>query len=123
MEDIRFDAWTRRRFGLAAGGMLAALAGLGAVEETAAKHHHKKRCRKRQQTCSAKRTCCNKDGGISCEPVPARLDCKAVAGSSCCGQPGASCSGKCDCCGDLACVVKVPTTGKAGKTVGKCREF
>jgi hypothetical protein len=108
---------------VAAGGLLAVAAGLGADQETAAKHHHKTRCRKRQQSCNAKKRCCNKDGNISCEPVPARLGCEAVSGSSCCGQPGASCTDECDCCDDLACVVKVPTTGTTGKTVGKCRRF
>lgn len=37
MEPARFDRWTRRRFGLAAGGLVALLPGLGRMVEGDAK--------------------------------------------------------------------------------------
>jgi N-acetylglucosamine-6-sulfatase len=40
MEGSRFDAWTRRRFGLTTGGTLATLFGLRRLDEAGAKHHH-----------------------------------------------------------------------------------
>ena len=45
MDGSRFDGWTRRRFGLAAGGAVTALLGLAGRRDAAAKHgnkhHHK----------------------------------------------------------------------------------
>jgi hypothetical protein len=83
MDDGRFDAWTRRRFGLATGGLLAAVLGLAAVDEGAAKkhkhkhkHHHK---HKPKKTCQPDETLC----GTAC-----------VAGTCC---PGTACGANCDC--------------------------
>src|SRR5689334_4264103 len=88
MEPERFDAWTRRRFGLVAGGLAAILPALGWVLQGAAephhhhhhhhhhtkKHHHKKPCpdcptcstlcRKPLETCEG--GCCE---GLSCDSV------------------------------------------------------
>jgi hypothetical protein len=68
MGDSRFDAWTRRRFGLATGGMLATALGLGRHETTAKKHKPKK-CKKSELTCGkkcVKGECCASDdcGGV-----------------------------------------------------------
>ena len=71
MDDSRFDAWTRRRFGLATGGLLATALGLG-LHETSAKKHQPKKCKKRELKCGKK---CVKGG--------------------CC--PGTSCDDKCTC--------------------------
>jgi hypothetical protein len=63
MDDSRFDAWTRRRFGLAGGGLLAATLGLG-LRETRAKKHKPKKCKKRELTCGkkcVKGECCPSD--------------------------------------------------------------
>jgi hypothetical protein len=54
MEGSRFDAWTRRRFGLAAAGGVATLLGLGARDDTAAKkgkNKNKKGCKKKSRKC------------------------------------------------------------------------
>jgi hypothetical protein len=60
MVDTRFDAWTRRRFGRTAGGVLITLAGLGAHEDSAAKHKHKrkKKCKQGHKLCG--KTCCKR---------------------------------------------------------------
>jgi hypothetical protein len=61
VDESRFDAWTRRRFGMAAGGLLAALAGLGPGAATVAKKRKRKKCKKRELTCGkhcAKGECC-----------------------------------------------------------------
>ena len=62
MEETRFDAWTRRRFGLMAGSALAALAGW---QRTDAK---KKRCKKLGASCKTggKRKCC---GTLKCDRI------------------------------------------------------
>ena len=83
MDDARFDAWTRRRFGRAAGGLLTALIGLGTAEQTAAKHHHKpKKCKKTETKCGkkcVKGTCCpHTDCGLDCGCV------RAVEGDTFC---------------------------------------
>ena len=63
MDQARIKAWTRRRVGLAAGGLLATLAGIEVLPPVAAKHHHhkKKRCTKTESRCGTKcvaGTCC-----------------------------------------------------------------
>lgn len=100
MDGSRFDAWTRRKFGLAAGGALAALAGLtGAVDIEAKKKKKKKKCRKLGQTCDITKKnqkCCNND-----------QDCAQVqgqgSGNFCCKPHNASCSVNVDCCGNRKC--------------------
>jgi hypothetical protein len=85
MDDSRFDGWTRRRFGLATGGLFAALFGVTTTERTAAKHHrhHKpKRCTKTETTCGKK---CVK--GICCPGTDCSPDCecrRAVEGDTFC---------------------------------------
>lgn len=55
MEDHRFDAWTRRRFGLASGGLLATLAGFGTDAGTDAKPDRKpKKCTRKEVKCGKK---------------------------------------------------------------------
>ncbi len=58
MDGSTFDAWTRRRFGLAAGGVLAALASLHGAS---AKKKRGKRCKKLCAGCKpgGKRKCCD----------------------------------------------------------------
>ena len=60
MDGPEFDAWTRRRFGLAAGGALAALVGLATTDAK------KKRCKKLGARCrrNGKRKCC---GQLKCD--------------------------------------------------------
>ena len=100
MDSIRFDAWTRRRFGLAAGSTLGALVGLIARHDMAAKHrhhhHNKKRCKRLGDTCGAKHKCCGK---LLC----ARSIMNAGAETLCCKREGKSCSDTIDCCDGFAC--------------------
>lgn len=85
-----FDAWSRRRVGMVAGGLAASLLGIVPSEDTAAKKKRKKkkRCKKLRESCNPEgRTCCNDRtcGG----PPEARF---------CCQQGGESCDGNGDCC-------------------------
>lgn len=62
MDGSRFEAWTRRQFGLAVSGGAATLLGLRASEDAAAnKTHNRKRgrCRKAGQSCRHKGNCRN----------------------------------------------------------------
>jgi hypothetical protein len=96
MASQRFDAWTRRRFGLATGGLLSALLNLDAAWDGAArkrkkrhKHKNKKRCGGSQKRCQGKciprAECCGDcpSGTYCCEGTCIRLE-------RCCG------SGPCD---------------------------
>jgi arylsulfatase A-like enzyme len=51
MDESWFDAWTRRRVGLTAGGLLASLLGWLGLDEAEAKghHHHKRKRRKKRR--------------------------------------------------------------------------
>ncbi|MGH2615535.1 MAG: hypothetical protein ACRDJC_09875 [Thermomicrobiales bacterium] len=63
MDDFRFDAWTRRRFGLAAGGIAAAVLGIAPGTDTEARKKRRKkktRCKKLGDVCAGgKRKCCD----------------------------------------------------------------
>ena len=90
MDDAQFDGWTRRQFGRAGGGWLAALLGLaGAGAPVSAKPKHRRR-HKRQK----------------------RHD------PACCGAAGAECgteaTADCGCCEGLSCVFIL------GASVGHC---
>lgn len=129
MDDARFDAWTRRRFGLAMGGGVAALIGLSIPNDIEARK--KKRCKTLKQGCqpgNKKKKCCTKQGlscakkfGLGapycCKQIQATctdiseccsdLDCAPVtglAGDRCCKSVQSQCRVKTDCCGDLTCV-------------------
>jgi len=100
MDGSRFDAWTRRRFGAAMGGGLAALLGLATLDETEAKNHHKKkpRCIKEASArCSRKKPCCKKKG-LTCLPTLENpggpLRCCRV-GKERCQSDEECCSGSC----------------------------
>lgn len=96
MDGSPFDRWTRRRFGLAGGG-LAALLALGRLKGTGGKKRGKKRCRKLLQSCSSggKRKCCGKlrcgvtDVGFNrcCK----RLDAPCAKKDECCTEAGTNC--------------------------------
>jgi hypothetical protein len=65
MDDARFDAWTRRRFGLAAGGLAVVLGELvwgDAAAKKKHKHKHKRtKCKSQQTRCHKqcfKGNCC-----------------------------------------------------------------
>jgi hypothetical protein len=101
MDGTRFDAWTRRRFGLVAGGIGALLLGLDGRDETAARRkgtkntkkrgRKRKRCKKLLQPCTiGGKTCCK---GNDCEPIN--------GGQFCCKPFGKSCSDDAECCSAL----------------------
>lgn len=104
MDGERFDAWTRRRFGLAAGGAVASLLGLIGLEDAEAKKKKKKKkkkkdCRKLGQTCDQtqkNKKCCKQDQ--LCAQVQG-----LGSGTFCCKQRGAGCSENSDCCGNDKC--------------------
>ena len=95
MDGTRFDGWTRRRFGVAAGGMAVALLGPGRATGSEAQKHkrRKKRCQKLGEACvpGGKRRCCH---GRACGgPLEARFCCKQ--GGEPCAGPGACCNLTC----------------------------
>jgi hypothetical protein len=95
MDGPEFDAWTRRRFGLAAGGSLATLVGLATAD---ARQKRKKRCRKFRRACKpgGKRKCC---GDLKCRAT-------GFAGEfppTCCKTDGKPCAEQRDCCQGLCC--------------------
>ncbi len=108
MREAPFDAWTRRRFGLATGGGLAALLGALALGDTDAKKNRKKRkkrCRKLGNFCKpgSKRKCC---GDLKCNREssvnPAKKLCCKTAGNVCSktAQEPECCAGL-TCCGPI----------------------
>jgi hypothetical protein len=99
MDGSRFDAWTRRRFGLAAGGLAGALLGLVGRDDAVLskkKGKKKKRCRRAGQGCTSgkKRKCCK---NLDCQSIEARGGAKL-----CCREVGGSCSLETqECCSGL----------------------
>ena len=95
MDGSRFDAWTRRRFGLAAGGVVASLFGLSQldIDDSEAKKG-KKRCRNLGQNCrtGGKRECCRKKG-LSCQIFDEGSDARR-----CCRKGFEPCTGDEQCC-------------------------
>ena len=140
MDGPRFDAWTRRRFGLLAGGLAAGLLRLSAADPADARKRKKKpRCRPLRFECNDKnrhKRCCP---GLFCAEVeglgdadrccqayrsPCRDDseccgfaeCEVITGldndERCCGDEGGPCGAKLDCCGNLACDTVGSSSGK-----------
>jgi hypothetical protein len=92
MDGSQFDVWTRRGFGLAAGGLSAALLSMTGLPEAMAKKKHKKKkkCVKFGETCSPTgKACCD------CAACGPGLD---SVGSVCCTPGGAACTSDGDCC-------------------------
>ena len=90
MDGNRFDAWTRRRFGLAAGGAFAALFAARHADDAAAT---KRRCKRQGRACAVDgRGCCGK------------LECTGtfVDGTwveqACCKPDGEPCTAESVCC-------------------------
>jgi hypothetical protein len=104
MEGPRFDAWTRRRFGLAAGGFVAATLGVAEMGTAGAKRTKKKRCRKLGKRCrpGRKPRCCGS------------LRCGRSAGVEenprfCCKTEGKPCQEDVDCCDGTGCAPMTQT--------------
>jgi hypothetical protein len=105
MDGPQFDAWTRRRFGLAAGSLLAGLLCAVRIEDAAAGKKRRKRCRKLGRSCKpgGKRKCCG------------QLRCRATAANSgthttCCKTEGKPCNpdDPFQCCGNTCCAGSPP---------------
>lgn len=95
MDGSRFDAWTRRRFGVlaAAGGFAGSLIALIHEDaETTKRRKRKKRCTKQGKGCKpgGKRKCCQ---NLRC-----RETINGVVAYHCCRDIGGSCSSPGDCC-------------------------
>jgi hypothetical protein len=107
LDGTRFDAWTRRRFGLMTGGAIASTLGLAGLLDADAKKKNnknknknkKKKCKKLQQSCDQSKKnkkCCNKNQ--LCAQVS-----HLGSGNHCCKQRGSGCSEDADCCGNDRC--------------------
>jgi hypothetical protein len=114
MDGSRFDAWTRRRFGLATGGAIAAAFGLATLDAAATKR--KKRRRKKRKRCVKLLRPCRVGGRKCChEHVCQSFDTGANGTFFCCKAEGQSCTtGQPQCCPPWLCVIE------AGSTVGFC---
>jgi hypothetical protein len=128
MDEKRFDAWTRRRFGLGAGGLAASLLGVVGLEDADSKAKSKGNNGKHKGNGKGRNGGNNgkhkgngkrkgpkcKKAGTGCQPVVKKgkrrccdgLTCGTVPGFGglrCCADVGASCSRAQQCCGG-ACV-------------------
>ena len=101
MDGSQFDAWTRRRVGLAAGGLAGSLLSLEAVKVAAAKKKKKKaRCKRDGQDCGGKQKCCT---DLVCRPI------EGLNGRHCCRDVDQQCTAMAQCCSGLCegvCVCK-----------------
>jgi hypothetical protein len=96
MDGLRFDLWTRRRFGLAAGGLAAFLASpLNGVAKK--KKKKKKRCTKLGVPCEGAKKCC---GQLRCDITGGGTTSQTKL---CCKLQG-SCRFNADCCEGRSCV-------------------
>jgi hypothetical protein len=108
MDEARFDAWTRRRFGLTTGGLLASLVGLALAADDATAKRRRKKCKKSEKRCGKKKCvkgdCCpGKPCGEFCEclrTVGGRTICVARNVKLICEQ----CDSNADCNEPLRCV-------------------
>ena len=108
MDGSRFDNWTRRRFGLAAGGFAASLLGLARLEEAEAKNNKPKKDKKPKKAKKCKKL------GTGCNPTAKFKKCcgpgvcqsvDSVGGNRCCQTlSGSVCSSDSECCGNMRCV-------------------
>jgi hypothetical protein len=134
MDDPRFDAWTRRRAGLAAGGALVAVLGLATYYETAAttkknrRREEKKRCRKKSNRTWCRNECVR---GTCCpgKRCAGGDDCGCgltVEGTAFCVDGGVavlydeSCPNSAACAGDTRCVRLPQPCGTGGDVTALC---
>lgn len=101
MDTTRFDALTRRRFGLAAGGSSAMLLGLlsgRSVDAGKNRRKRKKRCKNLGDTCQqgGKRKCC---GELRCD----HHGVNSLNQTFCCKKLGRPCTDPNDCCSPATC--------------------
>jgi hypothetical protein len=108
MDGMEFDAWTRRRFGVAAGGLAASLLALAGAIDTDAGKRKRKRRRKRKKRCKPLGAGCKQNGKKRC--------CKTLAceegANRCCRKLRAICANEAECCGNLECSAIAGLSGK-----------
>jgi hypothetical protein len=113
MDDARFDAWTRRRFGQAMSGGVAALIGLGTFAAAPARAQKKKK--KTSHRCLNVRQPCNPDAEKRRDRCCARLRCGTLPGREgehCCRSLRTTCKHASECCGELQCDTTIQSGGK-----------
>ena len=120
MDGSRFDAWTRRRIGLAAGGVAAALGGLIPLgEDGTAKKKRKKRCRKLGRLCTqgGKKKCCGNRFCARPFTFPVEDRCCKGGGEQCTVEEASTCcTGECLLTGECFC----KTGGQPCDRNGQC---
>lgn len=114
MDDRHCDMWSRRRFGIATGGVATALLGFAFPDGATAGKKHKnrrKRCVKLLQPCqTGGRHCCHDN---ACQS----FDTGADGTFFCCKPEGKPCQASGECCIGLACFKEVSSE------VGFCKLF
>jgi hypothetical protein len=103
MDDSRFDAWTRRRFGKAVGGGFASFIRLGPLAAVAALARPGTTRAKR---CINVRKPCNPEGDRRRDRCCGHLRCGKLAGRNgdrCCRPLRAACRRESECCNNLRC--------------------
>ena len=110
MDGSSFDGWSRRRVGVAAGGLAAALLSLAGMGEAAAKKKKKKKKKKKcclavRATCSSDSQCC--EGSVCGQRAGIEniTVCCVPDGQPCTNTPGSQleCCGNSECSPDLVC--------------------
>jgi hypothetical protein len=97
MDGSQFDAWTRRRFGIAGGFLAASLLGAGDLTVGKAKKKGRKRCKRLAQGCKPggnKKRCCQ---GLRCDVAA------DATARRCCRETQAPCASDSECCQDHRC--------------------
>lgn len=121
MTESRFDGWTRRRFGLATGGAVAANLGLTAFDAMAGRRKkRKKRCRRLHQVCrqvdGTEKRCC--------KPLTCTDETETVGEAACCRFFRTPCASDGQCCGTFKCRKVIGLSGNrccASFDAGGCR--
>ena len=107
MDGSSFDGWSRRRVGVAAGGLAGALLSLAGMGEIAAKKKKKKKkcCLAVRATCSSDSQCCKGSVCGQREGIENISVCCVPDGQPCTNIPGSQleCCGSSECSPDLVC--------------------
>jgi hypothetical protein len=89
MDGLKFDAWTRRGFGVAASGLAGSLLALSAVPKAKAKKGKKKK----KDKCLKFGDSCNPSGNKECCcPLACQENLPPASGHRCCFQNGEPCT-------------------------------
>jgi hypothetical protein len=104
VEQTRFDSWTRRRFGVAVGGLSGALLAMTGGTATKAK---KKKCKKTTCCIAVRGSCSTTSGDQCCSPATCGQRTGIEGITVCCIPQGQACTNipgsQLECCGSLEC--------------------